>query len=209
MRRSRGVSGFVATLLLVSISLSLSYVVYQGVSRLSPPSEAVFSNQSMSLGGSPEVVQFQINASSATTLRALEADDASSGSGVLYFNGTAYGSSPRLCAPGATTFFSVHASSSGPLAASAAGGATWIDGHRTSSLVVGPGWHEVMFSDAAVCQVTLPGATTPLVSFPGPGLSAVPFSGASPSTGFLLWVPTDGRAHSLVLVSDGGVDRLA
>ncbi|MGA2663729.1 MAG: hypothetical protein ABSF83_02120 [Nitrososphaerales archaeon] len=209
MRRSRGVSGFVATLLLVSISLSLSYVVYEGVSRLTPPSEAVFSNQSLALGGSPDVIQFQVNASAEATPRALEADDASSGSGILYFNGTAYGTSQRLCASGATTFFSVYASTPGPLVAASSGGATWIDGDLTGSLVVGPGWHEVMFSDARACQVTPPGAPAPIASFPAADLSAVPFTGASPSTGFLVWVPTDGDGHSLVMVFDGGLDRLA
>ena len=57
MRRAKGISGFVATLVLVVISLSLSYVVYEGVSRLAPPRAVVFSNQVLTLGGSPEIVE--------------------------------------------------------------------------------------------------------------------------------------------------------
>ncbi len=206
MRRSRGVSGFVASLILVAISLSLTYVVYEGVSRLAPPKQEVFSNQALILGGTPEMEQVQVNASTATSLQALEADDSSSQAGILYFNGTVYGTTQRLCLPGATTFFSVFTASSGILRASG-NGRVWIDGRWTASLGVAPGWHEVMFSDASSCQVIAPDGSG--LSFPGGDVSAVPFIGSSPSSSFELCIPTDGSRHSLVLVFDGGLDRLA
>jgi hypothetical protein len=206
MRSSRAVSGFVATLILVAISLSLSYVVYEGVSRLAPPRTEVFTNQVLTLGGSPEFLEVEVNASVSSTPQALLADDASSQAGVLYLNDAGYGSTPRLCLPDATTFFSVYASAPGLLQATANGG-VWIDGHLTGSLSVGPGWHEVIFSDASSCQVTRPGGST--VAFPGSDVSTIPLIGPVPSEGFRTLIPTDGLGHSLVLVFDGGYDRIA
>jgi len=206
MRRSRGVSGFVASLVLVAISLSLTYVVYDGVSRLAPPRQELFSNEALILGGTPEMEQVQVNASMATSLQALEADDSSSHTGVLYFNGTTYGTAQQLCLPGATTFFSVFTASSGILRATG-NGRVWIDGVWTESLDVGPGWHEIMFADASSCQVTSPDGSG--LSFPGGDVSTVPLIGSSPSASFEFCIPTDGLKHSLVLVFDGGFDRLA
>jgi len=206
MRRVRGISGFVATLILVVISLSLSYAVYEGVSRLAPPREGVFANQALTLGGSPEIMEVEINASSPNTPQAFEADDASSRTGVLYFDGTSYGTTQGLCLPGATTFFSVYTQTSGLLQAVSNGRAS-IDGYWTGSLVVGPGWHEVMFLGASSCQVTLPDGSAP--SFPSTSLTSVPFIGSIPSARFVVYVPTDGLGHSLILVFDGGYDRLA
>jgi hypothetical protein len=206
MMRSRGISGFVATLILVAISLSLSYVVYQGVSRLAPPREDIFSNQVLDLGGSPDLLQFHVNASSPSSPQAFEADDASSEAGVLYFNGTGYGTARQLCLPGATTFFSVYTAISG-LLKTEANGKVWIDGYWTSSLNVQPGWHELMFSDSSSCEVTEPDGSS--LSFPDNRVSTFPLSGSIPSTSFMICIPTDGPRHSLVLVFDGGFDRLA
>ena len=206
MKRSRGISGFVATLILVAISLSLSYVVYQGVSRLAPPRDEIFSNQVLDLGGSPDLLRFQVNASSASSPQAFQADDASSAAGVLYFNGTGYGTTQRLCLPGATTFFSVYAATAGLLEAQA-NGRVWIDGYRTGSLDVQPGWHELMFSDSASCTVTDTDGSD--LSFPDALVSSFPLTGPIPSTSFVIYVPTDGARHSLVLVFDGGFDALA
>jgi flagellin-like protein len=206
MRRSRGVSGFVATLILVAITLSLSYVVFQGVSRLTTPRDEIFSNQVLDIGGSPDLLRFQVNASSASSPQAFQADDASSGGGVLYFNGTGYGTTRQLCIPGATTFFSVYASTAGLLRAEA-NGRVWIDGYWTGSLEVQPGWHELMFSDSTSCTVTDPDGSD--LSFPDALVSSLPLTGSIPSTGFVIYVPTDGARHSLVLVFDGGFDTLA
>jgi hypothetical protein len=206
MKRSRGISGFVATLILVTISLSLSYVVYQGVSRLAPPREDIFSNSVLDLGGSPELLLLRVNASSTSTPLAFEADDASSRAGVLYFNGTGYGAAQQLCLPGATTFFSVYTASAGTIKAEA-DGRVWIDGYRTGSLAVRPGWHELVFSGSSSCAVTEPDGSN--LSFPDDRVSTFPLVGSIPSTGFMIYVPTDGLRHSLVLVFDGGFDTLA
>ena len=206
MRRSKGVSGFVASLILVAISLSLSVVVYEGVSRFAPPREEVFSNQLTDLGGAPPIVEAQVSASSVGAPQALEADEASSNSGILYFDGTGYGTAQQLCLPNATTFFSVYTASSGLLQASSSGNA-WIQGEWTTSLAVGPGWHEVMFSDASTCQVSGPGGSE--YSFPGPDVSSVPVVGSVPSNTYALYIPTDGLHHSFVLVFEGGFDTLA
>ncbi|MDA4113288.1 MAG: hypothetical protein OK474_04495 [Thaumarchaeota archaeon] len=206
MNRSRGISGFVATLILVMISLSLSYVVYQGVSRLAPPREDIFSNRVLDLGGSPELLLLQVNASSTSSPLAFEADDASSRAGVLYFNGTGYGTTQQLCLPGAATFFSVHTASSGTIGAEG-DGRVWIDGYLTSSLEVQPGWHEVIFSGSSSCAVTEPDGST--ISFPDDRVSTFPLAGSIPSISFTIYVPTDGLRHSLVLVFDGGFDTIA
>ena len=206
MRRSKGVSSFVASLILVAISLSLAFFVYEGVSRFAPPRVDVFSNQLTNVGGTPSLVEAQVNASSEGAPLALEADDASSHSGILYLNGTGYGTTQQLCLPNATTFFSVYTPSSGLLQTSSSGKA-WIQGQWTSSLNVGPGWHEVMFSDASSCQVS--GPTGGEFSFPSPDVSTVPVVGSFPSSTFVLYIPTDGLHHSLVLVFEGGFDSLA
>ncbi|MGD0638414.1 MAG: hypothetical protein ABSA72_10295 [Nitrososphaerales archaeon] len=206
MRHSKGVSGFVASLILVSISLSLAFIVYEGVSRFTPPREDVFSNQLTVLGGTPSIVEAQVNASSEGTPQALEADDASSHSGILFFNGTGYGTTQLLCLPGSITFFSVYTPSSALLTATS-NGMAWIQGQWTSSLTVGPGWHEVMFSDASSCQVSGPSGEE--FSSPGPDVSSVPVIGSVPSSSFILYFPTDGLHHSLILVFEGGFDTLA
>ena len=103
-------------------------MVYEGVSRLAPPREEVFTNQMLVLGGSPLSSRYGSTPRPRALPLALEADDATSPAGVLYFDGTVYGTSQRLCLPGATTFFSVYASTSGVLRA-ATNGRVWIDGY--------------------------------------------------------------------------------
>ncbi len=206
MRTSKAISGFVATLVLVAIALSLSYVVYEGVSKLTPPKTDVYSNQVLSLGGSPQIDEIQVNASSESTPQAFEADSAGSASGILYFNGSEYGTTRLLCLPGSTTFFSVYTATPGLLRVSATG-AEWIDGVMTSSLSVTPGWHEVMFTDSASCSVTAPDGSG--LAYPNADVSSIPIIGPVPSTSFTMYLPTDGLGHSLVLVFDGGYDRIA
>jgi len=206
MRRSRGIGGFVATLVLVTITLSLSYVVYEGVSRFSAPKEVVFSNQALTLAGTPEILEVEVNSSSPTVPQVLQADDASSSAGILDFNGTTYGTTDQLCLAGSTTFFSVYASTAGLLQATASG-RVWIDGYWTSSLRVTTGWHELMFSDASRCTVIPPDGSP--VSVTGRDVSSLPLIWSVPSEAFTAFVPTEGARHSLVLVFDGGYDRLA
>ena len=206
MKLTRGISGFVATLVLVAISLSLSYVVYEGVSRFSPGRQEIFTNQVIDIGGSPEILEIRVNASSPGAPTALDADSASSQTGLLYFDGTSFGTTKQLCLPNATTFFSVYAETAGLLQA-ASNGRTWIDGHLTGSLNVGPGWHEVMFSDASSCEVRGTGGSP--LTYPGGDVDSVPILGLATSSSFTLFIPTDGLSHSLVLVFEGGLDQLA
>jgi flagellin-like protein len=206
MRSSSGVSGFVATLILVAITLSLSYMVYEAVSSMTPPRQEIFTNQVLDLGGNPEMVEVKVNASAPASPQAFEADDASSQAGLLYFNGTAYGTTTQLCLPGATTFFSVFASSAGLLQATS-NGQVLIDGQYSSSLPVNQGWHEIVIIDATTCQVTAPDGEE--LTFPSAMVSGVPLVGPVPSGSFLAFVPTDDFSHSLVFVFDGGYDRIA
>lgn len=205
MRRSRGVSTFVATLVLVSISLSLSYVVYEGVSRLTPAKQLVFENQINQLPGNPSLFQVTVNASSPAQPSALVVDNSSSTLGILYFDGTRYGTTSRLCYAGATTFFSVY-SGSGTLQARG-NGRSWIDGYWTSSLVVQPGWHEVMFANSSSCSVVDTDGL--VISSPGPNVSSVPVPGSLPSASLSFYVPSDGDRHQIILVFPEGYDEIS
>jgi hypothetical protein len=205
MTRSKGVSTFLATLILVSITLSLSYVVYEGVSRIAPPQQDIFTNEVNQIGGAPELLQLVVNASSPGAPLAFEAGSASSQAGVLYFDGTRYGTTQHLCLANGTTFFSVH-TGNGVLSA-ASNGRTWIDGYWTDTLAVQPGWHEVMFYGASSCSVTEPDGT--IAAYPGGGVSTLPIMGGLPASSFVLYVPADGSASSFLMVFDGSYDRIA
>jgi len=205
MTRSKGVSTFLATLILVSITLSLSYVVYEGVSRIAPPQQDIFTNQISQIGGSPELLQMVVNSSSPGAPLAFEAGGASSQAGVLYFDGTRYGTTQHLCLANGTTFFSVH-TGYGVLSAGS-NGRTWIDGYWTDTLAVQAGWHEVMFSGASSCSVTEPDGT--IAAYPGKDISTLPIMGTLPASSFVLYVPADGSASSFLMVFDGSYDRIA
>ncbi len=215
LKRSRGFSGYVAALVLVVITMSLSYVVYEGVRGFDPDKqgqEGAFANQVLLLQGSPDdVLRVVVNSSQRETPVALEVDGASSQDGVLYLDGTGrYGAAPSsLCLPAATTFFSAYAQTAGLLQVRSNGQA-WIDGHRAASLSVPIGWNEIMISDASSCMVVTPSGAT--VSGPGPGVSGVPVTGAVPSTSFTLYVPSGGLpglSQMLLVFSDGGYDQIA
>lgn len=194
-----------ATLVLVSIALSLSYVVYEAVSKLTPPQEEVFANQVSQVGGAQGIVQIVVNASTPAVPLAFEAGASNSQSGILYYNGTGYGTTGDLCLAGATTFFSVK-TASGTLEASGNGEA-WIDGRWTDTAQVQAGWQEVMFADASSCAVTLPGGVE--VSYPSPEVSAVPVMGELPSSSIELYVPAASSDGPFLMVFDGSYDRIA
>ena len=205
MRHSKGVSTFLATLLLVSITLSLSYVVYESVSRISPPAQMVFTNQLVQVGGNVGLVLVSVNSSELGTPVAFQAGDVTSNSGILYFDGVGYGATHQLCLANATTFFAVH-TTTGTLQARS-NGTNWIDGQLTSALDVGAGWHEVVFSDSSSCSVTLPGGLP--ATYPSGEVSTLPLMGALPSHSYQLYVPTGGSVGTLALVFNGGYDRIA
>jgi len=215
LKRSRAFSSYVAALVLVVITMSLSYVVYEGVRSFSPDKqglEGTFANQLLLLQGSPDdVLQVKVNSSRLETPVALEVDGASSRNGVLYLDGAGrYGATPSsLCLPAATTFFSVYSQAAGRLLVQSDGQA-WIDGHWASSLYVTSGWNEVMISDASSCSiVTTSGAT---VSGPGAAVSGLPITGSVPSASFILYVPSGGPSNPsqlLLVFDDGGYDQIA
>lgn len=205
MRPSRGISTFVATLVLVGIVLSLSLVVYQAVSKLTPPEQEVFTNQVTRVGGTLGIVRIVVNASVPGTPLAFEAGDSSSQSGILYYNGTGYGTTSGLCLGGATTFFSVETA---PGAIEASGnGRVWIDGRWTNMTQVDAGWHEIMFADASRCTLTLPDDTK--VSYPNPAVSGIPVMGELPSSNIELFVPSGSSDGPFLMVFDGGYDSIA
>jgi hypothetical protein len=205
MRRSKGVSTFVATLVLVGIALSLSYVVYEGVSTIAPPEQEVFTNQVNQVGGPQGIVQIVVNASSPGSPLAFEAGGSSSQSGILYFDGAGYGTTHGLCLAGATTFFSI-LTGSGTITTTG-NGESWIDGQWTDSLVVRAGWQEVMFSNASSCTITMPGGRTAV--FPGADVSPIPLIGSVPSSAFDLYVPAGSSTGPFLLAFDGSYDRIA
>jgi hypothetical protein len=213
--RSRAFSSYVAALVLVVITMSLSYVVYEGVRSFNPGEQGQdgsFANQVVLLQGSPyDVLQVTVNSSRLETPVALEVDGASSQDGVLYLDGAGhYGStSSSLCLSGATTFFSIYSRTAGLLQVQTDGQA-WIDGHRASSLSASIGWNEVMISDASSCFVVAPDGAT--LSGLGAGVSGVPITGSYPSATFTLYVPSGGPAglsQLLIVFDDGGYDRIA
>jgi hypothetical protein len=215
LQRSRAFSGYVAALVLVVITMSLSYVVYEGVRSFDPDKQGqggTFANQVLLLQGSPDdVLRVTVNSSEPETPVALEVDGASSQNGVLYVDGAGhYGIAPSsLCLSGATTFFSVYAQTAGLLQVRSDGQA-WVDGRWGASLPVTIGWNEVMISDASSCSVVTPNGTT--VSGPGAGVSGVPVTGTVPSTSFALNVPCSGPSglsQLLLVFSDGGYDQIA
>jgi hypothetical protein len=215
MKRSRALSGYVAALVLVVITMSLSYVVYEGVRSFDPDKqgqEGTFANQVLLIQGSPDdFLRVTVNSSQPETPAALEVDGASSQSGVLFLDGAGrYGTAPSsLCLPGATTFFSVYAQTPGLLQVRSDGEA-WIDGRWAASLSVAIGWNEVMISDASSCFVVTPDGAR--VSGPGAGVSGIPVTGVVPSASFTLYVPSGGPAalsQLLLVFDDGGYDRIA
>jgi GTPase SAR1 family protein len=151
------------------------------------------------------LVEVLVSSSSAGSPLAFQAGGASSQTGVLYFNGTAYGTTDKLCKTGATTFFAIHTGSG--VLSTGGNGRAWIDGQWTSSLAVQPGWHEVMFAGASSCTVTEPDGQ--VVVYPSGTVSTVPLIGTLPSSRFELYVPTGGSAGPFLMVFDGSYDRIA
>lgn len=213
-RSSPGLSSYVATLILVVISLSLSYVVYEGVRSFDPgkqQEDATFTNQLLLLPGSPQdILLVTVNASQQETPAALEAGSAISSQGLLYLTTSgSYGTlSASLCTAGATTFFSVFSATPGILQVQS-NGESWIDGRWANSLAVASGWNEVMISNASSCLVVMPDGVT--ASGLEEQVSPVPIIGTLTSNTFRFYLPTEGSGPgSLLLVfDDGGYDSVA
>jgi len=211
MKSRAAIAQYEATVVLVVVSLSLASAVYAGLKResgLQP--QPVFANDVTPIGGSPTIELIVANSSSAATITSLSLDTASSAAGVLAFDGSAYSTSSSLCTASATTFFSVLATQPGTLQV-VTSGQSWISGTWGSSLAVSAGWHEVMIRGGASCSLTLPGGqAVPMQwSSSSPLVSTVPVEGPRSGTAFTVYVPTGGGAHSLLMTSSGGFDRVA
>ena len=127
MKSRAAIAQYEATIVLVVISLSLASVVYAGLRRESSVDpQPLFVNEETPIGGSPAIERVEVNSSSATTVYSLSLDDASSASGVLAFDGSAYSTIKSLCAAGVTTFFSVLATQAGTLGVATNGSAMGV-----------------------------------------------------------------------------------
>jgi hypothetical protein len=211
MRSRAAIAQYEATIVLVVISLSLASVVYAGLrseSRIEP--SPLFVNGEIVIGGSPPIERLEVNSSSATTISSLSLDAASSTTGVLEFNGSAYSTTTTLCGAGVTTFFSVLAPEAGALDVSTNGG-SWVSGMWGQSVNVTSGWQEVMIQDGTSCAITLPGGqSVPVQWSPKSTLvSSVPIEGTLTGTAFTVYVPSGGGAHSLLMTSSGGFDHVS
>ncbi len=211
MKSRKAVAQYEATVVLVVVSLSLASVVYSGLrkeSSLTP--QPVFVSGETQVGGSPEIVRVEVNASMVTDVSSLSLDEASSDAGVIGFDGSAYSTSPTLCAAGKTTLFSVLAEQSGVLQVSTNGRA-WVDGTWGGSVSVSPGWQEVMIQGGSSCAVTLPGGQTVPANWTpsSPIVSSIPAMGGTSGTSFVFYVPCDGSSHRLLITSSGGFDDVS
>ncbi len=193
------------------ISLSLASIIYGGLKRESNlGSESIFVNEETVIGGTPTLERVGANSSFRAALSSLALDSASSAGGVLAFNGSGYSSSSSFCANDTTTFFSVFAPQAGPVQVATEGRA-WVSGTWGNSVQVAAGWHEVMIVDGASCSITLPGGQvvngpwSPFSSL----ASSLPVDGSPVGVSFVLYLPTDGNSHSLLLTSSGGLDKVA
>ncbi|MDA4122182.1 MAG: hypothetical protein OK456_03260 [Thaumarchaeota archaeon] len=210
--RSRGaIAQYEATIVLVVISLSLASVVYAGLKREShvEPS-SLFVNGQTDIGGSPSIELLEVNSSAETTLSSLSLDAASSTTGVLEFNGSAYSTTSSLCGAGVTTFFAVLAPQAGTLEVST-NGRSWVSGTWGESVNVNSGWQEVMVQDGTSCVVTLPGGQTVPTQWSAASalVSSIPIEGSLSGTAFTVYVPSGGGAHSLLITSSGGLDDVS
>lgn len=180
--------------------MATSYAVYSlAVFPVSPI--PVYSTSSFSIYGSPSFLHLQVNATSRTWPVELRLDRSSSLAGVLELTASGYSNAESLCAPGSTTFFSVH-TASGILSISGSG-TSWIDGITASSAPVQQGWHEVIISNGSGCIVTLPGGLRE--SGPSALLSTVPIESVVPQS-FLFLIPYRSTGHTATIVFDGGTE---
>jgi hypothetical protein len=211
MKSRPAIAQYEATVVLVVVSLSLASIVYDGLRRESSIApQPLFANTLTLLGGSPAIERLEVNSSAATTLTSLALDEASSATGVLAFDGSAYSTTKSLCEEGATTFFSVLASQAGTLAV-ATDGQAWVAGTVGPETSVFPGWQEVMIQSGTTCTITLPGGQ--VVQGPWNAssdvLSSLPAVGALAGTAFTFYLPSGGGSHSLLITTSGGFDDVA
>ena len=202
-RRRRAVVEVYSSLVIIAMVVSLSYLVYSQAPRPTSSGHLVFLNNIRRVFDSPSLVLVAINSSAPDTVVEVDIDEASSSDGILALVGSSYTPVKYLCAEGATTFFSVYAAAPGELVVNA-DGESWVDGYAASSLRVDAGWHEIILSGALSCEIALPGGQA--LTFPGSGVSSIPFIGRLESRSFALYLPFTGTRHQLRILFSGGVD---
>jgi hypothetical protein len=197
---SRAVAELYSALVMVAVTLALSYVVFAHLHLVLAP-QPVFVASMLQRYGSPSVLRLSVNSSGPTSANEFRIDRSSSLDGVLTLSGGGYTTSQSLCGPGATTFFSVD-TGNGTLSVSGAG-AVSIDGTEESSAQVIQGWHEVMISNASVCGVTLPGGSQ--LAYPSSQLSTIPLTQDGPQS-FTFLVPFTDPGHTITISFNGGIE---
>ncbi len=203
-RRRRAVVEVYSSLLIIAMVVSLSYLVYSQGPRPTTEGRPVFLNRIQHLFGYPSLVLVAINSSVHETVVEVDIDETSSSAGILALKGSSYTAVQSLCAEGATTLFSVYAASSGRIVVDA-DGESWIDGYVTNSLRVDAGWHEVILSSAARCEIRLPGGEV-LTSLGSRGVNTIPVIGSLASRSFAMYLPFAGARHQLQVVFRDGID---
>lgn len=193
-----GVSEVYSAALIVAVTLALSYTAYS-LADFSVPSDPVYSVSSYTVYGSPSFLAIRVNSSAPSDVAEFRVDNVSSLSGFLALTPRGYSAVGNLCAPGATTFFSV-LTQTGTLAVSGSA-ISWIDGIEAASAHVQQGWHEVVMASGSGCSLELPGGS--VVSGPSPSVSTLPMESAS-SRSYTFLVPYNSAGHVAAIVFDGG-----
>ncbi len=196
--RRAAVAELYATLVVISITFSMSYVIYSELSAPRTGDRLVFLNRTSVIEGPPELVLLQVNVSKPTTLVSVQIDNISASSGILALGLNGYANSPTPCGSGLVTFFSVRTSAPAQLNLRS-NGETWMGGYWSNAGAVGVGWTEVMINNASSCSVSVPGGT----------ISTLPLSGTNESTNFRLFLPVASGTHYALLMFTGGFDKVA
>ncbi|MDG6898124.1 MAG: hypothetical protein JRN24_00155 [Nitrososphaerota archaeon] len=200
---SRAVAELYSALLVVAITLALSYLIFTHL-HFSFTGQPVFVGSMLQEYGTPSLLRLYVNSSEQTNATEFRVDSASSLEGVLAMDGPNYTTSPALCAPGLSTFFSVY-TASGMLSISTNGAAS-IDGARETASNVGEGWHEVIMTNASSCQIILPGGSQ--LAYPSALVSTIPFT-VDGSRTFAFLVPFEEVGHTLTIAFRGAVQTYA
>jgi hypothetical protein len=187
-----------ATLIVLSITLSLSYLVYSELRAPRTGDQVAFLNRTSVIAGSPDLLLLQVDSSKPSVLVSVQIDNISASSGVLALDANGYTNSGAPCERGLVTFFSVHSPVSSRVSILSDGG-TWVGGYWRNSGAIGAGWTEVMIKNGSACSLSVPGGT----------ISSLPLNAGEATTHFSLFLPVAGGTHHALLIFTGGFDRVA
>lgn len=197
---ARGVAELYSAVVLVAVTLAVSYLVFSQV-RFPVTAQPVFVATMTQRFGSPSLLLLSVNSSGPSSIEEFRLDSSSSLSGVLALEDGGYTTTNSLCGAALTTFFSVR-TTEGILSVSDSG-TTFIDGVQSTSSKVAGGWHELIISGSASCEVTLPGGAT--LAHPSTLISTVPFVQPSPQS-FVFLIPFTASGHTITVSFDGVVE---